>query len=167
MRWSRRGCVQNPRALTGRLHVLSLFVALLVLSGCGFTYHYRNLNVPRGEEHDQWASFFLFGIVGHYELDVRELCRGEVAEITSGTNFLTWLVSTLTLGIYSPRKVNVWCAGPEGTRQEGARFQIDFDDPDTPTRVTRRVGERVWSGPVRAVGQAAERRYAVLLEEGL
>jgi hypothetical protein len=154
-----------PPSAAGRCSFPFLFFALLALSGCGFTYHYRNLNMPRGEEHDQWASYFLFGIIGHYELDVREFCRGDVAEITSGTNFLTWLVSTLTLGIYSPRKVNVWCAGPEGTRQEGARFQIDFDGPDSPTRVTRRIGGRVWSGTVHGVGHAAERRYAVSLEE--
>jgi Bor protein len=140
-------------------------LVLLAMTACGYTYHYRNLNVPRGEEHDQWASFFLFGIVGHYELDVREFCQGEVAEITSGTNFLTWLVSTLTLGIYSPRKVNIWCAGAQGTLQGGERFEIQFDASDTPTRVVRWAGGHAWSGMVRGVGHTADRRYAVLLEE--
>jgi hypothetical protein len=140
----------------GRAFVLA---AALALGGCGYTYHFET-DLPRGEEHNEWASFFLFGLVGEYELDVRELCPQGVAEIATGNDFLTWLVSTFTLGIYTPRKVNVWCAAG-GVRTSS--FEIEFDPRGNPARVTKRAGGATYSGAVRPAGG---RRFAVVLREG-
>ena len=88
---------------------LAAGVALLC-SGC-FSYHYRNPELPAGPQHEEWLSYFLFGIVGHHDIDIREVCPGgEVNHIELGTNGATWLVSSLTLGIYTPRKIYVTCA---------------------------------------------------------
>jgi hypothetical protein len=131
----------------------------LSASGC-FTYHYKNTSVPPGEEHEDWASFFVFGIAGHHEVDTRDFCPGEVSKIEVGTNGLTWLVSTLTIGVYTPRKVVITCAaGPAGPV---AAYEIELDRRGAPAHLVRRVGDRAWAGRARALG--AE-RYAVRLEE--
>ena len=94
---------------------LILAAACLTLSSSGcFTTALRDARVRPGEEHDEWRSFFFWGLAGHAEVDVREYCpAGEVHEVAIGTNGGTWVVSSLTLGIYSPEKIYVTCgAGP-------------------------------------------------------
>ena len=136
-----------------------LVCMVAALSGCGYTYHFQNSAGARGEEHNKWASYFLFGIVGHYEVDVKEFCPTGVYEITTGNNFLTWLVKGVTLGIYAPRKVNIWCdAEPQKTA-----FEVEFDRQGAPVRVTKRVASSTLTGDVKAMGDG---RYGVLLHEG-
>jgi hypothetical protein len=72
-----------------------------------------NPAVVPGETHEEWTDFFIVGLVGKEEFDVREFCPGEAAKVATGGNFLTGLVTVVTLGIYAPRKVYVTCAaGP-------------------------------------------------------
>lgn len=137
-----------------------LFVACLAaLSGCGYTYHFKDTTALRGEEHNEWASYFIFGLVGEYEVNVKEFCPNGVAEIATGNNFATWILRIVTIGIYSPRKVNIWCsAGPSSTA-----FQIEFGKDGAPSQVTRRVGSATWSGAVKPAGDG---RFGVQLVEG-
>jgi hypothetical protein len=146
------------RPMKSRL-TTALLVASMALTGCGYTYHFKNVDTMRGEEHNEWASFFLFGIVGDYELDVRDFCPNGVHEITTGTNFLTWLVSTFTIGIYTPRKVNVWCSAGE----RRTSYSVDFGDDGKPKHVTKRVGSLTYSGEARPTGDG---RWGVTLREG-
>ncbi len=102
-----------------------MLVALVVLAtstGC-FNHRYINRSVvPGGETHRSWGSFFLWGIAGHQTVDVREHCgQNEVHEIVLGTNFLTWLVGLVTVGLYSPRVVVVRCG--LGTAQVSFRLE--------------------------------------------
>jgi hypothetical protein len=137
-----------------------LLAATMALTGCGYTYHFQNVNTMPGEEHNEWASFFLFGLVGDYELDVRDFCpNGDVHEITTGTNFLTWLVSTVTIGIYTPRKVNIWCAA--GARKTA--YSVELGADGKPSRVTKQVGALTYSGEARPTGDG---RWGVQLREG-
>ncbi len=141
------------------LRYAGLVALFAVLSGCGYTYHFQNSAGARGEEQDHWASYFLFGLVGHYEVDTREFCPTGVYEITTGNNFLTWLVKGVTLGIYAPRKVNVWCNAAE----QKTAFEIEFDRDGAPVRVTKRVATSVLSGDVKPTGDG---RYSVVLRAG-
>jgi len=137
---------------------------LLSASGCGYTYHFRDGEGVRGEEHNEWASYFLFGIIGDHEVDVREFCGGTgTYEVTTGTNFLTWLVTGVTLGIYSPRKVNIWCNAPGGAGGVKTAYSIELDSKGKPERVTKRVGTRSYSGDARP---EQANRYSVVLREG-
>jgi hypothetical protein len=140
-----------------------LFVAALAaLNGCGYTYHFRDTSLLRGEEHSEWASYFIFGIVGDYELNVKEFCPNGAAEIATGNNFATWFLRVLTIGIYSPRKVIVRCsAGPSNVA--AADFEVEFAEDGAPSQVTKRVGAIRVSGPVKPAGDG---RYAVQLTEG-
>jgi hypothetical protein len=87
----------------------------LLLTGCYKATFISNPNVVRGADHDQWNSFFLWGLVGEETLDVRQFCSGgQVAQVRTGANFLTGLVGFFTLGIYAPRMAYVWCAASPG-----------------------------------------------------
>jgi len=92
----------------------SALVASLLLgtNGC-YKATFINPAVVPGETHEEWTDFFIVGLVGKEEFDVREFCPGEAAKVATGGNFLTDLVTVVTLGIYAPRKVYVTCAaGP-------------------------------------------------------
>lgn len=99
-----------PSASATQSALLGLLFAIGV-SGCYTATFMSNPNVAKGEQRDQWNSFFLWGLVGEETLDVRQFCgNGQVAQVQTGANVLTVLVSAVTLGIYAPRKAYVWCA---------------------------------------------------------
>ena len=91
-----------------------LAIAPLALQGC-YKATFIKPSIPPGSQVEQWTDHYLFGLIGHEEVDVRLFCPGEVASIRTGGNVATDLVTVLTLGIYSPRKVYVTCAGSAGS----------------------------------------------------
>lgn len=98
--------------LISRALLLAAMCLALLANGC-FTTSLRDARMTPGEKHDEWRSFFLYGMAGHAEVDVKEYCPGDVYEVAMGTNFGTWFVSIITLGIYSPEKIFVTCSsGP-------------------------------------------------------
>lgn len=145
---SRRAAARSMLASTTWSRTVLLFGCLAALNGCGYTYHFRDTTALRGEEHNEWASYFIFGIVGDYEVDVRDFCPNGVYEIATGNNFLTWFLRVATIGIYSPRKVNIWCsAGPRSTA-----FEVEFGKDGAPSRVTKHVGSTAWFGEAKRAG---------------
>jgi hypothetical protein len=82
-------------------------------TGC-FTVRLKNTQLAPGDAHEQWTDHFLFGLIGHEVVDVRAYCGDrDVAEVTTGSNVITWLLSFVTIGIYSPNIVGIRCAsGP-------------------------------------------------------
>src|SRR5438105_10487103 len=113
------------RTFAGR----GLLLCALALGGCYKATFIRDAQAVRGEEHDEWTSFFVFGLVGEQNLDVKQFCPdGRFAEIQTGANFLTGLVSLVTIGIYTPRKVYVTCAIAAGS----AMPELDADSHGRP-----------------------------------
>lgn len=108
----------------------------LLAAGCYKATFIRDPQAERGAQHDKWTSFFIFGLVGEQNLDVHEFCsNGRVAELQTGGNFATGLVSLLTLGIYAPRKVYVTCAA-----DASASLEIDADREGHPVAARRHGG---------------------------
>ena len=90
-----------------------LLAATLASSGCYRATFYRDPSVSKGETHDQWTNFYVFGLVGKQRVDVRPFCPGgDIASVQTGGNFATGLVSLVTIGVYTPRKVYVTCPAP-------------------------------------------------------
>lgn len=55
-------------------------------------------------------SFYFWGLVGEPRVDVTEVCQEEEPkQMQSQATFLNGLLSGITLGIYSPHTVKVWC----------------------------------------------------------
>jgi hypothetical protein len=54
--------------------------------------------------------FFLAGIIGEKEIDVKEMCgKRSIRQIQTQNTFMDSFLSIVTLSIYSPRTVRVWC----------------------------------------------------------
>lgn len=114
---------------------LSLLLSVLALNatGCYRATFIRDPSATRGVEKDKWADFFVFGLVGEETFNVRDFCpEGRVAEVRTGGNFATGLVSFITLGIYAPRKVYVTCDGGSA-----ASLEIDADAQGRPVAAVR------------------------------
>jgi Na+/pantothenate symporter len=62
--------------------------------------------------------FYLFGVVGHSQLDVRRWCASRDARaLKTSATLGTVLVSLGTLGIYTPRLAEIQCeAAPKPRR---------------------------------------------------
>ena len=60
--------------------------------------------------HTQSLDFFFWGLVGEHHVDVKQICNdAKVIQMQSQRKFADNLLSFVTLGIYSPRTINVWC----------------------------------------------------------
>lgn len=114
-----------------------LLLLLLAQASCYRATFYTDPKLVRGLEHDQWTDFFVLGLVGREEIDVRSFCEGKpIAEVKTGGNFATSLVSMITIGIYTPRKVYVTCAASPGQSRysSGRQLQLDLDSAGQPVR---------------------------------
>ncbi|HEY3668663.1 MAG TPA: hypothetical protein VGL19_21850 [Polyangiaceae bacterium] len=108
--------------------------ALLSLNGCYAATFYRDPTVHKGEEHEQWTNFYVFGLVGSEDLDVHQFCpQGDPALVKTGGNFATGLLSVVTIGIYTPRKVYVTCAA-SGASAESRRLELSLNADGKPVR---------------------------------
>jgi hypothetical protein len=137
----------------------ALLLCALALGGCYKATFIRDPDVVRGEEHDQWTNFFIFGLVGEQDLDVHQFCPGgRIAEVQTGGNFLTGLVSLVTIGIYTPRKVYVTCAARSGQ----AILELDGDARGRPVAARLHVG----SSTSNATIVVEEGAFRVSFEEG-
>src|SRR5688572_17337607 len=88
----------------------------LSLGGCRATF--SDPRVPAGEEKSKWAHFYAIGAIGHEEIDVRDYCKtARAREVVLGADVFTVIVSIVTLGIYTPRKVTVTCAAESAKAQ--------------------------------------------------
>lgn len=142
----------------------------LGLSGCYKATFIRDAEAVRGEEHDQWTTFFLYGLIGTEEVDVKEFCpNGDVAVVRTGANFGTGFVSAITLGIYTPHKVYVTCAkGGSATSGDAdaasaRRLELDVDESGTPVAGQLFTGSEV--RPVQ-VANAGEQGWALSVQGG-
>jgi len=92
------------RSVSRRWCVLALAVSLAGCHRVEFKTH-----LPKGPEiHEQLLSYWLFGMVGEHEVDLDSICPAGVASWRAES--VAW-VDLLTLGVYTPRKVVVECAG--------------------------------------------------------
>jgi hypothetical protein len=106
-----------------RLGRAALIAALLGGAGCYKATFIRDASVVKGEEHDKWLDFWLWGLVNEQDIDVKQFCPdGRVAQVVTGGNFGSGIVTAVTLGIYAPRKVYVTCA------TDGRALQLELDE---------------------------------------
>lgn len=88
---------------------LAMFFGVFGLTACHASF--RDSRYPRGEVKTEWVDFYVFGLLGHAEIDVRDHCKsGYAREVYLSSDILTIGVTVLTLGIYVPRKVTITCA---------------------------------------------------------
>jgi hypothetical protein len=136
---------------------LTMGAMLLCMSGCYKATFYKNASVVKGEEHEEWTDFFVFGAVGSEQIDVKKFCpTGEAAVIRTGGNVGTQLVGALTIGIYTPRKVYVTCAA-DGPARSARRLELELSEHGEPLRGELTDGEERVPVVIEATGARAWR----------
>jgi Bor protein len=103
---------RGPRPQVRILRTGLVVGAVAVLGGC---FHaIVTTGRPAGPEVIQrpWASSFLFGLVPPEIINGATECPAGVASIETQHTFLNSLVGIATVGIYTPMKITVTCAGP-------------------------------------------------------
>ena len=86
--------------------------AAVALAGCStITINPQTTVTVRDEpSYEQTRDFFLWGLVGEERVNVSEVCDGNsVAQMQSQATFVNGFLSIITLGIYAPHTVKVWC----------------------------------------------------------
>lgn len=94
-----------------------VLVAMSLALGACYKATFVQPRTAAGIEHDEWNDFFLFGLAGEEDRDLSSYCGGAIARVRTAGNFATGLVSFVTLGIYTPRKLYVTCVDEEATKQ--------------------------------------------------
>src|SRR5215207_5954732 len=132
--------------------LLTTSALLLGTSGCYKATFYKNASVVKGEEHEEWTDFFVFGTVGSEHIDVKKFCpNGEAALVRTGGNVGTGLVGALTIGIYTPRKVYVTCAA-NGPAASARRLELELGAQGEPMNATLNEGDNQVPVVIEAFG---------------
>jgi hypothetical protein len=84
--------------------------AALLATGCYTTRFQSNL-APGGAKFEEKGNFFLWGLVGEKEVDLKKMCPAGPARWQNQQTFVDGLIGTVTLGIYIPRTITVECTG--------------------------------------------------------
>ncbi len=143
------------RLNTRRLLIPLALAATLGSTGCYKATFFPDPSAVRGETHEEWSDFYVFGLVGTEHFDVSQFCKdGQAAMVRTGGNFGTGLVSVITIGIYTPRKVYVTCAA--GTTHARA-FEIDATRDGHPVRALVYSGSRRIPLAIEQLGATAFR----------
>ena len=96
----------------------------LVLAGCFEHTFTVGAGAPTAPVvYDHWEHFWLDGLIGHTEMDIREMCPSGHATIEGNQTFLNGFVTALTVGIYSPTTIKIRCE--TGRR---ADFELSGED---------------------------------------
>jgi len=94
-------------------HLLLLCLCTLVLSSCYRTQLHTNQarRGPAPGYDNRWHHGAFWGLVnisGAHAVD--QVCPHGLAQISSETSFWNGLIRTLTLGLYTPQTVTIYCA---------------------------------------------------------
>ena len=117
--------------------VLTLMVSILSLPGCFRDATVTGLPVAKEPALEDWRNHFLFGVVRGIrtdDVDLDKVCPEGVARIETKQNGWNGLVTVLTLGIYTPQKLNVYCvaipdAAPVETESQPAEPSTEEVEP--------------------------------------
>lgn len=94
------------------LAAMALLAAVMGASACS-TVTLKEKGVQKLAQepsHEEKKSFFLFGLIGEHHVQVKDLCQGKAPRQIQAQDTVTdSLLMIVTLGIYRPRTVKVWC----------------------------------------------------------
>jgi len=100
---------------------LLVLICLIGLAGCSTVTvrpddSNKNMAAP---DYEDTRHFFFWGLAGEEHVDVSEICAGrEPEQMQTQQTFMNGFLGAITLGIYAPHSVKVWCGQPD--KQETA-----------------------------------------------
>ena len=91
-----------------------IFLALALCLGVGcstVTIEPKGLLIDDGQPtYQKSLPFFLAGVIGERTVDAKQICEGRgVRQIQTQNTFLDSFLGIVTITIYSPRTVKIWC----------------------------------------------------------
>lgn len=101
--------------------ILVALVAIVALSACSTITIQPDGNVAVKDvpSYQETRDFFLWGLVGEEHVNVNEVCtENGPAQMQSQQTFVNGFLTAITLGIYAPHSVKVWCDDAILNRQE-------------------------------------------------
>ena len=92
-------------------HAFVLGVAITASACSTVTIHPKEINpISSPPSYEETKSFYFWGLAGERRVNVTEACNGkEVTQMQSQQTFSNGLLGAITLGIYTPHSVKVWC----------------------------------------------------------
>lgn len=84
----------------------------MILGGCStVTIQPQQIaKVTLAPTYQQTEHFFFWGLAGEKNVDVKTICAGKpVKQMQTQQTFLNGLAAIVTLGVYAPHSVKVWC----------------------------------------------------------
>ena len=106
---------------SGMSRLVATIVAMSLFTGCASYHAVVKTGIDPGPRkvEDKWADSYIGGLVAPDHVEIGERCgEGGVAMVETKISFVNQLVSTLTLGIYSPMEIVVTCGGAGETPAE-------------------------------------------------
>lgn len=93
--------------------ILAFMASILAVSGCYRDALITELPKSQDPQYEKWRNHFLYGVVRGIrteDVQLAEVCPQGVARAETKMNGWNGLVSVLTIGIYTPMKLNIYCA---------------------------------------------------------
>ncbi|KKO50233.1 Bor family protein [Arsukibacterium sp. MJ3] len=92
--------------------ITCLLTTTLLIGGCS-TVTIQPKQVPKDTSvpsYQKTEHFYLWGLVGEKHVDVKNICGSKsVRQMQTQQTFINGLAASVTLGIYAPHTVKVWC----------------------------------------------------------
>ena len=92
--------------------IAAFLLILVALAGCQNVTIKPNsdLVVRDSPNYQDTRHFFFWGLMGEERVNVTQVCNDKaVAQMQSQQTFVNGLLGGITLGIYAPHSVRVWC----------------------------------------------------------
>ena len=89
-----------------------IFISLLIVGCSTVTINPKVSDKLETEPtYEERKTFFFWGLVGEHRVDVQSICSGKKpVQMQSQQTFTDGFLGIITLGIYSPHSVKVWCS---------------------------------------------------------
>lgn len=94
------------------IHILLIALSALLISCQTVTVIPKNnaYKISSSPTYQRSLPFFIGGLVGEKHVDAKIVCANRpVAQFQTENTFLDQLLLIVTLGIYAPRTVKIWC----------------------------------------------------------
>lgn len=99
----------SPRTAPPLVALLAMLAALTAAPGC-YRTSWQNAQVTAVERRHTWEHTFVLGTIGGTHRDLRDLCGARVvASVSVHGDVGTVVLSVVTAGLYTPRRVTVQC----------------------------------------------------------
>ncbi|MCB1193981.1 MAG: Bor family protein [Leptospiraceae bacterium] len=93
-------------------HLKYIIVILFVINCASQSFYIeQNKELPgRVPNYETYQHYFIFGFLQRKSLNLKEACRDKkISKVDTSYNFLSVLAFLVSYGIYTPKKVSVYC----------------------------------------------------------